>query len=96
MSKKHSFRWLMKKAILMALWTKASLCVKSSLLEQSMPRTPSRPKTSIISVAQNLCNLWLIFRAFSWLKNPVILSNFSSCSSCLRGEKIREISEIRD
>jgi len=24
--------------------------------------------------------------------NPVILSNFSSCSSCLRGEKIRVIS----
>jgi hypothetical protein len=43
------------------LWPKASLCVKSSLLEQSLPRTQSWPKTSV---------------------NPVILSNFSSCSSC--------------
>ena len=34
--------WLLKKAVSMALWTKASLCVKSSLLEQSLPRTPSR------------------------------------------------------
>ncbi len=34
----------------MALWTKASLCGKSSLLEQSLPRTPSRQK-------QNQCNL---------------------------------------
>jgi len=74
MPKKHLFSRLLKKAILMALWTKASLCGKSSLLKQSLPRTPSRPKTSIISV------------------NPVILSNLSSCSSCLRGEKIREIS----
>jgi len=72
--KRTVFRWLLKKAVSMALRTKATLCVKSSLLEQSLPRTPSRPKTSIISV------------------NPVILSNFSSCSSCFRGEKIREIS----
>jgi len=72
--KRTVFSWLLKKAVSMALRTKATLCVKSSLLEQSLPRTPSRPKTSIISV------------------NPVILSNFSSCSSCFRGEKIREIS----
>jgi hypothetical protein len=50
MDKKHIFSRLLKKAISMALWTKASLCVKSSLLEQSLPRTPSRPKTSMISV----------------------------------------------
>jgi len=61
------FGQLMKKAVLMVLWTKAGLCVNSSLLEQSLPRTQSRLKTSV---------------------NPVILSNFSSCSSCLRGEKI--------
>jgi len=75
----YAFLWLtrtvlsrlLKKAILMALWTKTSLCGKSSLLEQSLPRTPSRLR--IICV------------------NPVILSNLSSCSSCLRGEKIREI-----
>ncbi len=34
--------WLLKKAVSMALWTKASLCGKSSLSEQSLPRTPSR------------------------------------------------------
>ncbi|MFB0524765.1 MAG: hypothetical protein ACETVZ_04450, partial [Phycisphaerae bacterium] len=26
--------------------------------------TPSRPKPSVISVAKNLCNLWLLFRAY--------------------------------
>ena len=31
---------LLKKALSIALWTKASLCVKSSLLEKSLPRTP--------------------------------------------------------
>ncbi len=57
----------------MALWTKASLCVKSSLLEQSLPKTPSR----LIS----LCHLWLFslflcaFCAFLWLKNPHNLRN---------------------
>jgi len=54
----------------MALWTKASLCVKSSLLEQSLPRTPSRPKTSIISVnpviLSNLSSCLGVFVA----KNP--------------------------
>jgi hypothetical protein len=42
MTNKHLFSRLLKKAILMALWAKASLCGKSSLLEQSLPRTPSR------------------------------------------------------
>jgi len=86
--KRTVFSWLLKKAILMALWTKAGLCVKAcpelsrmgSLLEQSLPRTPSRPKTSVPSVAKNLFNQ----------RNPRL--NISSCSSCLRGEKIREIS----
>ncbi|MBW8039311.1 MAG: hypothetical protein FVQ85_04860 [Planctomycetes bacterium] len=56
------FSRLLKKAISMALWTKASLCVKSSLLEQSLPRTPSR----LIS----LYSLWLFslfLRAFCFL-----------------------------
>jgi len=54
MVKKHLFSRLLKKAILMALWAMASLCGKSSLLEQSLPRpvrrsfseggTPSRQK----------------------------------------------------
>ena len=44
------FSWLLKKAVSMALWTKPILCGKSSLLEQSMPRTPSWPKTSVTSV----------------------------------------------
>jgi hypothetical protein len=51
------FSRLLKKAILIALWTKASLCVKSSLLEQSVPRTPGRLKASAISAAKNLFNL---------------------------------------
>jgi len=53
------FRWLLEKVVSMALWTKASLCGKSSLLEHRLPRTPSRPKTSVtsvISVAKNLFN----------------------------------------
>jgi len=68
MAKKHLFSWLLTKAILMALWTKASLCVKSSLLEQSLLRPPSQLKS--------LCPLWLFslflcaFCAFLWLKNP--------------------------
>ncbi len=76
------FSRLLKKAILMALWMKASLCVKSSLLEQSLPRTQSRPK-------QNQCNLrnlrlinsclyslfLCVFCAFLWLKNPRNLRN---------------------
>ena len=41
------FSWLLKKAVSMALWVKAGLCGKSSLLEQSVPRTPSQPKTSV-------------------------------------------------
>ena len=69
MTKKHLFRRLLTKVISMALWTKASLCVKSSLLEQSLPGTPSRPKTclpheiaqrylfGVISASKNLYNL---------------------------------------
>ncbi|MHC4653916.1 MAG: hypothetical protein ACYS91_02735 [Planctomycetota bacterium] len=66
--KRAVFSWLLKKAVSMALWTMASLFGKSSLLEQSLPRTPSR----LIS----LCPLWLFslflcaFCAFLWLKNP--------------------------
>ena len=56
---KHLFSRLLKKAISMALWTKAGLCVKSSLLEQSLTRTQSRPKTSVPSASKNLCNLLL-------------------------------------
>jgi len=59
MSKKHIFRRLLKKAISMALWPKASLCVKSSLLEQSMPRTQSRLKQNQCYL-RNLRNPWLI------------------------------------
>ena len=80
--KRTVFSRLLKKAVSMALWTKACLCVKSSLLEQSLPRTPSRLK-------QNQCNLrnlrlknsWLfslflcVFCAFLWLKNPRNLRN---------------------
>jgi len=52
------FSWLLKKAFLMALWTKASICDKAcpersrmgSLYKQILPRTPNRPK-------QNQCNV---------------------------------------
>jgi len=59
------FSRLLKKAVSMALWTKASLCGKSSLLEQSLPRTQSWLTT--------LCPLWLFslfLCAFLWLNNP--------------------------
>jgi hypothetical protein len=59
-----------KAPVSMALWMKASLCVKSSLLEQSLPRTPSRPKTSAISAVKNSC--LCVFCAFLWLKIHLI------------------------
>ncbi len=69
--KRTVFSWLLKKAISMALWTKAILCVKSSLLEQSLPRlvrhpfggTPSRPIRSLPTYHVGPCNPrnpWLI------------------------------------
>ncbi len=71
---KHLFSRLPNKAISMAMWTKATLCFKSSLLEQSLPRTPSRPKTSIISVnpviLSNFSSCLCAFCAFLWLKKP--------------------------
>ena len=77
------FTRLLKKAVSMALCTMASLCGKSSLLEQSLSRTPSRQKTSIISVAKNLYNLLLKICAIC-VKNPRNPRlNISSCSSCL-------------
>ena len=51
------FSWLLKKAVSMALCTMATLCGKSSLIKQSLSRTPSRLKTSMISVAKNPLNL---------------------------------------
>jgi len=69
---KHLFRQLLKKAISMALWTKAGICDKVHFASKSCQE--HQAGKNIISV------------------NPVILSNFSSCSSCLRGEIIREIS----
>ena len=41
------FSRFLYKAIFLALWTKASLCVKSLLLEQSLPSTPNRLKNSL-------------------------------------------------
>jgi hypothetical protein len=54
------FRQLLKKTVSMALWTKASLCVKSSLIEQSFPRTTSRLKQSLPTYQVGPCNPWLI------------------------------------
>ncbi len=61
--KRTVFTRLLKKAISMALWTKVILCVKSSLLEQSLPRTPSRPIRSLPTYQvgpRNPCNPRLI------------------------------------
>jgi len=86
--KRTVFTRLLKKAISMALWTKACLYVKSSLLEQSLPRTPSRQKTSIISVnpviLSNFSSCPNVFVAKNPrnLRNPRL--NISSCSSRLR------------
>ncbi len=72
----------------MALWTKASLCGKSSLSEQSLPRlvrhpfggTPSRPKTSVNPVKlSNFSSFLCAFCAFLWLKNPRNLRLKNSC-----------------
>jgi len=63
MTKKHLFSRLLKKAVSMALWMKASLCGKSSLLEQILPRTPSRPIRSLPTYQVGPCNPrnpWLI------------------------------------
>ena len=75
------FRRLLKKAVSMALWTKATLCVKSSLLEQSLPGTPSRPKTSIISASKNLCNLLLKICAICGknLRNLRLINDLRVC-----------------
>jgi hypothetical protein len=59
----------------MALWVKASLCVKSSLLKQSLPRTPSRLTTNQRQSAKSAfkirVNPWLIndLRLFKALYN---------------------------
>ncbi len=88
------FSRLLKKAVSMALWVKASLCVKSSLLEQSLPRTPSRPKTclpheiaqrylfGVISASKNLCNLLLKIREIS--VNPWLIKDLRSTKAYVR------------
>jgi len=80
------FSRLLKKAVSMALWTMESLCVKSSLLEQSLPRTPSRSKTSVISVisvAKNLCNLLLKICVICGknLRNPWLINDLRPCKA---------------
>ncbi len=86
------FSRLLKKAILMALWTKASLCVKSSLLEQSLPRlvrhpcggTPSRLRIISVNpvILSNFSLFLCVFCAFLWLKNPRNLRNLRLKYSC--------------
>ena len=106
---KTVFSWLLKKAVSMALWTKASLFSYitpsfrpqmaryasrftryelCSLLKQSLPRTPSRPTTNQRQSAKSAfkipINPWLLYISCFFVlirgkKNPVILSNFSSC-----------------
>ena len=90
---KHLFSQLLEKVIFMALWTKAILCVKSSLLEQSLPRIPSRPKTSVSSVPKNLCNLWLksvksVFKNPFNQRNPWLIKDLRSTKAYVRKNKL--------
>ena len=85
------FSWLLKKTVSTAFGTKASLCGKSSLLEQSLPKTPSRPISLrplwIFSLFRSLSAVALAkadaFCAFLWLINPRNLRNL--CLSVLWG-----------
>jgi hypothetical protein len=77
MDKKHLFSWLLNKAISMALWTKARLCGKSSLLEQSLPRTQSRP---IRSLPIYQVSLWSLP---TYKVGPRNLRNLRLKNSCL-------------
>ncbi len=96
--KRTVFSRLLKKAVSMALWTKATLCVKSSLLEQSLPGTPSRPKTclpheiaqhylfGVISASQNPCNLLLKICAICGKnqRNPRLINDLRSTKDYVR------------
>ena len=73
------FTRLLKKAILMALWTKASLSVKSSLLEQSLPRTSSRPKTNQRQSAKS---------AFKIRVKPRLINDLRSTKDYVRKNKL--------
>ena len=92
------FSWLLKKAISMALWTKAILCGKSSLLEQSMPRTPSRQIQNQCNLRnlrlKNSCLYSLYLCAFLWLKNmfnqrnPRLINDLRSTKDYVRNYKL--------
>ncbi len=88
--KRTVFSRLLKKAISLALWTKTSICVKSSLLEQSLPRTPTRPKTSAISASKNLCNLLLKICAICGrnLRNLRLINDLRSTKVYVRKNKL--------
>jgi hypothetical protein len=64
----------------MALWTKATLCVKSSLLEQSLLRTPSRPKTNQRQSAKSAFKI----RVNPWLINDNCRETFTDVMSALQ------------
>ena len=67
--------WLHKWGIANDPASEAERFSEACFVERFGRRRQSRPKTSVISVAKNLCNLWLLFRAFLWLKNPRNLRN---------------------
>ncbi len=81
------FSQLLKKAVSMALRSKASLCVKSSLLEQSLPRTPSRPKTSMISVNPVIlsnfssCPNAFVAKTPRNQRNPRLINDLRACKA---------------
>jgi hypothetical protein len=69
---------------------------QSSLYKQILPRTQSRPKTSMISASKNLCNLWLIFCAFLWLIKPRnLFTPLETCLLFLMGRNPRFINDLR-
>ncbi|MDH4238334.1 MAG: hypothetical protein OEW48_02100 [Phycisphaerae bacterium] len=94
MTNKTIFRQLLNKAVSMALWTKATLCVKSSLLEQSLPGTPSRPKQNQRKSAQSASKFspcLCVFCAFLWLKNQcnlLLINDLRSTKDYVRKNKL--------
>jgi hypothetical protein len=69
------FSRFLEKAIFLALWTKASLCGKSSLSEQSLPRTPSRLKTFVPSVAKIL-RVFVVKKSVKSVVNKALFWSF--------------------
>jgi len=66
------FSRLRKKAVSMALWTKASFCGKSLLLEQSLPRTLSWQKQNRCESATSAINYFFVPLCLSGISTTVV------------------------